>query len=321
MVDGKLVPDPNFVTLKGGFRPGLTYEVAFEAQDPPVAGLGLAAVRDMASSMKYDPRSVAPGTLRLHVRLVADRPDPAADPLRGLHHRREGAEGVRRRVREDRRGQHGPLQRAFRALELPGRLPGDAIPLPVPDHDGPGDRKAGRDRRPHPRGPRAEGLPVRQRVGVLGQGPSGRAAPRLDRRDRGSARRAQREGLLRGGIAARLRERCPRPTAVDSSRTTPSTTSGSPAVCCRRSTRGSARARSRRPAGTRGSRTGRWSRTRTSSSRPSPACGGRPTCPAAIDGTSRPRCPRCRSCCPSWTRTATRSAAFACRSRRSPSRP
>ena len=61
MVDGKLVPDPTFVTLKGGFRPGLTYEVAFESQDPPVAGLGLAAVRDMASSMKYDPKSVAPG--------------------------------------------------------------------------------------------------------------------------------------------------------------------------------------------------------------------------------------------------------------------
>ena len=61
IVDGKLVPDPNFVTLKGGFRPGLTYEVAFESQDPPVAGLGLAAVRDMASSMKYDSRSVAPG--------------------------------------------------------------------------------------------------------------------------------------------------------------------------------------------------------------------------------------------------------------------
>ena len=61
MVDGKLVPDPNFVTLKGGFRPGLTYEVAFESQDPPVAGLGLAAVRDMASALKYDPRSVAPG--------------------------------------------------------------------------------------------------------------------------------------------------------------------------------------------------------------------------------------------------------------------
>lgn len=61
MVDGKLVPDPDFVTLKGGFKPGLTYELAFESHNPPVAGLGLAAVRDMASSMKYDPRSISPG--------------------------------------------------------------------------------------------------------------------------------------------------------------------------------------------------------------------------------------------------------------------
>ena len=52
---------PDFLTLKGGFKPGLTYELAYESQNPPVAGLGLAAVRDMASAMKYDPASVAPG--------------------------------------------------------------------------------------------------------------------------------------------------------------------------------------------------------------------------------------------------------------------
>jgi hypothetical protein len=61
IVDGKPDPDPNYVTLKGGFKPGLTYEIAFESQNPPVAGLGLAAVRDMASAMKYDPAIVAPG--------------------------------------------------------------------------------------------------------------------------------------------------------------------------------------------------------------------------------------------------------------------
>jgi hypothetical protein len=61
MDNGKLVPDPNSVYLKGGFKPGLTYEVAYETKDPPVAGLGLAAIRDMASALKYDPRAVAPG--------------------------------------------------------------------------------------------------------------------------------------------------------------------------------------------------------------------------------------------------------------------
>jgi hypothetical protein len=61
MVDGRFVQDPEYITLKGGFKPGLTYEVMYESQNPPVAGLGLAAVRDMAASMKYDPASIAPG--------------------------------------------------------------------------------------------------------------------------------------------------------------------------------------------------------------------------------------------------------------------
>jgi hypothetical protein len=62
-VNGAHVAAPEWVTLKGGFKPGVTYELAYESQNPPVAGLGLAAVRDMASSMKYDPASVAPGKL------------------------------------------------------------------------------------------------------------------------------------------------------------------------------------------------------------------------------------------------------------------
>ncbi len=61
MADGKLVADPDFLTLKGGFKPGLTYELAFESQNPTIAGLGLAAVRDMGSASKYDPKSIAPG--------------------------------------------------------------------------------------------------------------------------------------------------------------------------------------------------------------------------------------------------------------------
>jgi hypothetical protein len=61
IVDGRHVADPDFLTLKGGFKPGLTYEISYESQNPPVAGLGLAAVRDMASAMKYNPDVVAPG--------------------------------------------------------------------------------------------------------------------------------------------------------------------------------------------------------------------------------------------------------------------
>ena len=63
VVDGRHVADPQFVTLKGGFAPGFTYELAFESQNPPVAGVGFAAVRDMASAMKYQPGVIAPGRL------------------------------------------------------------------------------------------------------------------------------------------------------------------------------------------------------------------------------------------------------------------
>src|SRR5439155_7286548 len=43
----------NTVTLEGGFEPGQTYELAYVAENPPVAGLGFAAVRDAAAWVKY----------------------------------------------------------------------------------------------------------------------------------------------------------------------------------------------------------------------------------------------------------------------------
>jgi hypothetical protein len=59
--NGKPVPDAKSIYVKSGLRPGLTYEVAYETKDPPVAGLGFAAVRDMGSLLKYDASSIAPG--------------------------------------------------------------------------------------------------------------------------------------------------------------------------------------------------------------------------------------------------------------------
>jgi Alpha/beta hydrolase domain len=58
-VDGKLIADVHFLHLDGGFQPGKIYEVVYEAKDPVVAGLGLAAVRDFLSYLKYDPKSTA----------------------------------------------------------------------------------------------------------------------------------------------------------------------------------------------------------------------------------------------------------------------
>ncbi len=41
------------IQMASGFTPGRIYEIVYEAQDPVVAGLGLAAVRDFVSFLKY----------------------------------------------------------------------------------------------------------------------------------------------------------------------------------------------------------------------------------------------------------------------------
>ena len=59
-VEGNLVPDPRFVHMKAGFQPGKIYEIVYAAKNPVVVGVGLAAVRDFLSYLKYDPQAVAP---------------------------------------------------------------------------------------------------------------------------------------------------------------------------------------------------------------------------------------------------------------------
>jgi len=59
-VEGKLAADSHFIHLDGGFLPGKIYEIVYEAKDPVVVGVGLAAVRDFLSYLKYDPQATAP---------------------------------------------------------------------------------------------------------------------------------------------------------------------------------------------------------------------------------------------------------------------
>ena len=59
-LDGKIIPDARYIFLKSGFEPGKIYEIIYQVKDPVVAGLGLAAVRDLASYFKYDRAAVAP---------------------------------------------------------------------------------------------------------------------------------------------------------------------------------------------------------------------------------------------------------------------
>jgi len=47
------------VTLEGGFEAGKTYQVAYRAANPPVAGLGFVAMRDFVAWLKHQPDAVA----------------------------------------------------------------------------------------------------------------------------------------------------------------------------------------------------------------------------------------------------------------------
>jgi hypothetical protein len=59
--NGKVSINPNWLTLKGGFKAGMTYQITYESKNPPVAGLGFAAIRDLASALKYNSDAVVRG--------------------------------------------------------------------------------------------------------------------------------------------------------------------------------------------------------------------------------------------------------------------
>jgi len=59
-VDGKIVASDRFLRFESGFVPGKIYELVYAVQDPVVAGLGFAAVRDFVSYMKHEPDAIAP---------------------------------------------------------------------------------------------------------------------------------------------------------------------------------------------------------------------------------------------------------------------
>jgi hypothetical protein len=52
--DGQVISDPTRIYLSTGFEPYKIYEVVYVAQDPQIIGLGLAAIRDAISTLKYE---------------------------------------------------------------------------------------------------------------------------------------------------------------------------------------------------------------------------------------------------------------------------
>ena len=89
-------------------------------ENPPLVGLGPAAIRDVISMLKYesaDALSIPAGAIsaRYGVRHLAERPLPAHLPLLRLQPRRGQPQGVRRRHRAGRRRRPRQLQPPLRA--------------------------------------------------------------------------------------------------------------------------------------------------------------------------------------------------------------
>lgn len=53
--NGIFQKDSLHITMHNGFKPGFIYELVYMAKNPVLAGLGLTAIRDIASYIKYDP--------------------------------------------------------------------------------------------------------------------------------------------------------------------------------------------------------------------------------------------------------------------------
>lgn len=53
--DGMLVPDPSTLFMSSGFLPGRIYQVTYRTTGAPVVGMGLLAIRSVASFLRYGP--------------------------------------------------------------------------------------------------------------------------------------------------------------------------------------------------------------------------------------------------------------------------
>lgn len=51
--DGAPVPDPRHLYIEGGIEPGWLYQLVYTSSNPPVTGLGLAAIRDAVSFFRH----------------------------------------------------------------------------------------------------------------------------------------------------------------------------------------------------------------------------------------------------------------------------
>lgn len=97
---GKVVPDPFWVHLDGGFEAGKIYEVVYVANNPTVNGLGLAAIRDAASYFKYEAgrSGIAPSASKPPRRVLAWGVSQAGRLLRQMLYEGLAVDGQGRQV-------------------------------------------------------------------------------------------------------------------------------------------------------------------------------------------------------------------------------
>jgi hypothetical protein len=52
--NNEVVPDPGYIYVKEGIKPGWLYDLVYVGKDPKLTGLGLAAIRDVVSFFRYE---------------------------------------------------------------------------------------------------------------------------------------------------------------------------------------------------------------------------------------------------------------------------
>ena len=198
------------VAMKDGFEPGRLYELVYTAQDPPVAGLGMAAIRDFISYLKYGGAPEMPVKRAIGFGVSQSGRFLRAYLYDGFNQdekNRKVFDGVMAHVAG---GGPRQLQRALRAAfarrpSVPQHaLPDRPLPVHGPGGDRPGDRRQRRPARPRRQ---ARGLAqdlLHQLLVRILRARCG-ADPQLARRQEGRAARAQHARLLLRRRTARTR--------------------------------------------------------------------------------------------------------------------
>jgi Alpha/beta hydrolase domain len=81
-------PNPKMLCVKEGFDPAFAYELTYTGKDPPVLGIGFAAVRDLVAFLRYSPGTQdAPNPIAGQVRKTIGRgPSQSGNFIRSFIH-------------------------------------------------------------------------------------------------------------------------------------------------------------------------------------------------------------------------------------------